>query len=129
MDNVERRGGAWWAAVWLGVSGGLGGWLLLLFRICVYAIKFDANADNGKKISCLYCCNIDPDVNNRFTKVKVFNRITDKSLEEKEKLEFFEEIEMEWDGLLMLKSRKVAFEIEENVGKRFYIYQLVFGIS
>lgn len=47
MDNVERRGGAWWAAVWLGVSGGLGGWLLLLFRICVYAIKFDANADNA----------------------------------------------------------------------------------
>jgi len=83
--------------------------------------SFDANADNGKKISCLYCCNLDPDVNNPFTKVKVFNRITDKSLEEKEKLEFFEEIEMEWDGLLMLKSRKVAFEIEENVGKRFFI--------
>lgn len=85
--------------------------------------SFESTSDNGKTLSCLYFCNLDPDDKNSFGKIKVFNRITDKSLSEKErKEEYFEELDMEWDGLLVLKSRKIGYEIPENkTGKKFII--------
>lgn len=85
--------------------------------------SFESTSDNGKTISCLYFCNLDPDDKLPFGKIKIFNKITDKTLSEKErKEECFEEVEMEWDALLVLKSRTVGYEIPENkAGKKFII--------
>ena len=71
--------------------------------------SFDEKFDNGRKISCLYFCNLDED---------------DKAEEGTVKLEVEDqkmEITTHADCLLLLKSRKVSYEICKNMRKRFIV--------
>ena len=77
---------------------------------------FEGKLDNGKKITCLYFCNIDPDNKIESAKIRVYNQVLVKGKED-----IYEEFDMEWDGLLVMKSRKVGYQILEGKGKRFIV--------
>ena len=80
-------------------------------------------ADNGKTISCLYFCNLDPDNKENCSKLRVFPNALQRNFGENDlKDEEFEEFDMQWDAILLLKSRKIAYEILPNCGaKRFVV--------
>ena len=86
------------------------------------------NKDNGKQLTCLYFCSVDPDYARNFGKLRLYPKIKISSGSEEIVEEEQQEILMEWDSLLVLKSRKVAYEIIENTGgKKFVVRYWVNG--
>jgi len=77
--------------------------------------------DNGKLVTFLYFCNVDPDFKREFGKIKVFPKVDMGKEGEEINQEGSEEILMEWDGLLAMKSRKVAYEVLENEGGKKFV--------